>query len=182
MLSIQKDVNEQEADARIRGYPEEDRWTITATIGCPDSGIVCRSREPQSSPVIVNRKGTDHILSCFCGPRRTRPQSTALCQTMMIGRSGSGHRPARKRPDSGRIPGGRFSQTGSLERAVRGGALRDELPPVTCHPIHTPWLCECGPPIKLARKETDRTSPFLAGLLSSPAEGHVRRGRLSVSD
>jgi len=28
---------------------------------------------------------------------------------MTIGRTGFGHRPARKRPDSGRIPGGRFS-------------------------------------------------------------------------
>ena len=109
------------------------------------------------------------------GPANQSPQIPSFCQTMMIGRSGSGHSPARERSAAGRTPGGRFSQTGSLERAVRGGALRDELPPVTCHPIHTPWLCECGPPIKLARKETDRTSPSLAGLLSSPAEGHVVR-------
>jgi len=48
----------------------------------------------------------------FSGLRKARPLRPVFCQTMMSGRSGFGHRPARKRPDSGRIPGGRFSQTG----------------------------------------------------------------------
>jgi len=82
---------------------------------------------------------------------------------MMTGRSGFGHRPAPERSAAARIPGGRFSQTGSLERAVRGGALRDELPPVTCRPIHTSWLCECGPRIRLTRKEWRQNQPLAGG-------------------
>jgi hypothetical protein len=52
-----------------------------------------------------------------------------------------------------------------------GAQLRDELPPVTCRPIHTSWLCECGPRIKLTRKESGQNQPLLADFLSSPAEG-----------
>ena len=56
-----------------------------------------------------------------------------------------------------------FPKPGSLGRAVRDGALRDELPPVTCRPIHASWLCECGPRIKLARKETEQNRPLSGG-------------------
>ncbi|MBT7056619.1 MAG: hypothetical protein HN976_16135 [Lentisphaerae bacterium] len=41
-------VNEQETDARIRGSPEEDRWTITATIRVDDWVSGFRHRVPQS--------------------------------------------------------------------------------------------------------------------------------------
>jgi len=56
-----------------------------------------------------------------------------------------------------------FPKPGSLERAVRDGALRDELPPVTCHPIYTSWLCECGPRTRLTRKKPEQNQPLAGG-------------------
>ena len=51
-----------------------------------------------------------------------------------------------------------FPKPGSLERAVR-----EELPPVTCRPIHASWLCECGPRIKLARRKPEQNQPLSGG-------------------